>query len=939
MRNAPATEEAYGGRGHRNPDYFGFSGEKTMNSNSSIPPPPQDNTDPCLRRSFTHNTPGTALNPQKGGNKAVKKTRCAPVRLLAAAGAIALCLAACENAVEPEIRYIAGEMVVIESGIKIETAEQLAGIGLTDEYPADGEYYLANDIDLSVLWEEDPEDPPLTPYVWRPIGSTCRECGGPLHPTPENSIRITHALPLKCENTHCPLYLENTPQQPFSGALHGNGYTVSGLKLPIGTEENGYKDAIYLGLFGYTSSAYIHDLTIKVANTADGRTGFESPPDSVRPGIGALAGVDSGSRIENVHIEAENNNAGLYITAKSTGAYYVYAGGVIGLGINTTLKDVTSSARLDLIGKNYTMAGGIAGGISTLNISNMTATDSITGAKVTGDIIVNDTGAYVVVAGICPLARLIQDCVVDINELSCAVNLATNTQRAVAVSGIGYGAITDCDVDIGLIKLSVSDENSSTTNYRDVYVGGISAYTVPLAGMTSAAASTNQIMERNKVRFGKIDVTSGETAVIRYFYMGGVTGGISVASNSTAKVIDCSVDGGEIAVNLAGSLVTNPFNVGGIAGQGHVSNSSVNGSLKINVTTNSATATPFFVGGIAGNGNVSDSGISGTLESKVITKTTTAIVYAGGLAGSGSVSNGRIGKLDMNIKTFQTTAAAALYAGGLTGVGNILRGSVTDSDINVETTTIGPVNVGGLTGQGTAEHSFTGTKDKHAKVNVSKGTISTSLTANNLAYIGGISGRAVLTTAATFQYNYAFCDLTLETTAATSGATGQSVGGLVGYPSGNFTFAENFAVGTVSVIDNCNTIASTIQTRFNVGGVAGYMASGPYITKCASLGGPVTITGNGSGSLSAKYWRGIVWSAAGSNTVINNNPSNITTVTDSPPAHYNPYNAVANSQDGLLLTTLTEDTFLGTADAAVGSLGWNQDVWRWDTASGYPAFK
>jgi hypothetical protein len=458
--------------------------------------------------------------------------------LLAAAGVIALCLAACENAVEPEIRYIVNEVVVIESGIKIETAEQLAGIGRTDEYPADGEYYLANDIDLSVLWEEDPEDPPLTPYIWRPIGSTCRECEGPLRSTPPaasiTNITIQN-LPLWCENEHCSLGLAKTPQNPFSGILHGNSHTVSGLLLPTGTDENGYRRALYIGLFGYVHSAYIHDLTLKVANTADNRAAYTRESEEVVPCIGTLAGLAYSSRIENVNIAAENAEAGIYVTSGETGltSYPVYIGGVIVQGINASLKNLASSAQMDVITVFSEMVGGIAGGV----------TGSITGAKVTGDITVTSTSNNISVGGICSFAGQIQDCAVDIENLSLtlAATIASNPKAALA--GIGSGTITDCAVDIGIIKVTDNDTHQST---RILYVGGISACDTS----TGSYGTINTPMEHNSVRFGKIEVTGGESASVQTVYIGGVAGFLAISGTPIPILSGHSLDSVEIAVDF-----------------------------------------------------------------------------------------------------------------------------------------------------------------------------------------------------------------------------------------------------------------------------------------------------------------------------------------------------------------------------------------------------
>jgi hypothetical protein len=746
-------------------------------------------------------------------------------------GLAVLALGSCEN--ETETRYIANE-VLVPKGIRIETAEQLAGIGLSEEYPLDGEYYLANDIDLSVLWEEDPDDPPETPYIWRPIGSTCRECRGPLLPTPDaQGNRRYHALPLLCGNRD-DCSLSGKSQQPFSGVLNGNGKTISGLKLPEGTTENGYKEALYLGLFGYVYAAYIHDLTVKVANTAVERAVYTGSGGTVIPCIGTLAGLASASRIENVQIKAEGEGMGIYVTGGAAGSYLNYIGGVIGEGVYAFLKNVTSSAPLDVQGVDYEVVGGIAGVILDGTSDNKLAGE-ISGAKVTGNITVTSTGYVTAVAGISPMAGKIKNCEVEMEELSLTTTRSSSgTVGYAALEGIGYAStLADCTVEIETIKLT---DNDTSALERNLYAGGISATAVSGSSFSAITAP----MERCRVRFSKLEVSTGEFATAGIVYVGGVAGYLSTASTLSGH----SIDGGEISVSL----------------------------------TN---------------------------------KTTTRAQYTGGLAGSGNIS----------------------------------RGSVKAVTIELKTATTGAVYAGGLTGNGAAEYSFIGAKGKPAKVKVTK--TATTSGATNLAYIGGISGYVSLSaTAPAFRYNYAFCDVSLETTAANTSTTtsgnGQSVGGLVGFPYGTATyktFTESFAAGKVTVTDNCTTNTDN-KTRFNVGGVAGYLYNYPWITKCAALNDSITIDASNSSSTStARYWRRIAVTNTDASIPLTGGSTinNITTVTAKLPSGYMPTDGATNQDGYLVKTPLKAEVFFGTGE---GQLDWNKDVWEWGGDDyGYPVLK
>jgi hypothetical protein len=716
--------------------------------------------------------------------------------------AVFLAMGSCEQ--EAGIEYLPRD-IHVGSGIRIETAQQLASIGLTEEYPANEEYYLANDIDLSVLWEEDPENPqetpPVsqTPYVWRSIGSTCRECGGPLL----SANTYTHVLPIRCENRDCALF--DTAQQPFSGILHGEGKTIAGLKLPGETNTGDYKEAAYLGLFGYTNSAYIHDLTLKIANTAEERAAYNGTAAlDASSAIGGVAAFTQGTRIEYITIEADGENAGFYATAAlPSDSNTTYIGGAVGRGENTSLKNITSSVLMNIDGPGSLTAGGIAGTAS--EISN---------AAVTGNITVAGSGLAIMVAGI-GSAGPIKDCTVTLDELTLTTS---GTGGNAALAGIGNGTITDCAVDIGLIKIAVGD-----TAGRGFNVGGIAA-------ASGSGASLSASIERCNVRFDRLEVTADEDTPLANLWVGGIGARVSL---SNAKVIDCSVQGGEIAVNLPYSS-TGSLNVGGLAGEGRLLRSGIAGPLKINITT----------------------------------------------GGTGGVS------------------------------------------------------AGGLTGNGTAEYSFIGTKGEHAELTVTRTNTTLVATNTNNANVGGISGNVPLTAVFPFQYNYAFCDVTLITTTATTNAmvtAGQGAGGLAGYVAvtGTPVFAENFAAGSVTLTNNYAGDETT--PKVYAGGIAGFTANSANLTlsKNAALNSAVVI--NGDNSTAPKNWRRIA-NPGGANTKFS---GNITTVIQMPPS-YTPENDAVKA-DGLLVTTpLTADTFLGTEE---NQLAWNTDVWEWDEASSYPVFK
>ena len=785
----------------------------------------------------------------------------------------------CEN--ETEIRYVAN-LVPLTRGTAISTAEQFASIGRDADYPANGEYYLTDDIDLSPLWVVEEGE---KAYVWRSIGSTCPGCDGPLLPTVAGSPAGLqhHALPLRCNNSSC--LLNGEPQQPFSGILHGNGKTISGLRLPNKMNTGDYKEAIYFGLFGYINDAVIENVTVTVANTAEdpdtdnpdraGRAAYAGTATSaVQPSFGVLAGYARNSTIANVFIKADSAESGLYVTSpvSSTNASN-YIGGVVGNGLDASITDAASSVALDVDGKGYDCVGGIAGALTS---------GKIRGANVTGNITADSTGTYLVVAGISTIASQIRDCAVTMGAISLTV-AATTGNPLLALAGIGYGsdAVTDCAVSIDNICVVSND----TSNARQYYVGGISASTVSPGG--SSYAGISSLMERNNVTFETLSVTLNESAQNQTTYIGGIAG----YRNASAAVSNCTVTGKTLTAPLNG---TYPAYIGGITGSGPVSDSSVT-NLAITVKT------------------------SGT-----------GYLYVGGIAGLGAVSNSSSEK--QSICAEKTGATNPFYVGGITGYGNVSNSGVTDQSITVKTATTGLVYAGGITGSGIVNRSFTGTAAEHTTLKVTK-TDTTSASTANYAYVGGISGQTAPTTAFQFENNYAFCNVTLVSAGITGQATlntgNQSVGGLVGYFSGTATdtfVRHSFAAGSVTFTSNYSSGGT-----LNAGGIAGYKntSTNPKIQACAALNSAITI--NGENSSATRNVKRIANIGTASSVLVNNIAGSSINITPSGEP-----TSAADGADGLTVTEITEDTFFGTES---GQLGWSRDVWEWDAASGYPVFK
>jgi hypothetical protein len=598
------------------------------------------------------------------------------------AAALVLILLGCEDPVT-ELRYVDRE-VSVPFGIRIETAADLAKIGIDPEFPVSGEYYLGEDIDLSVLNTGTAgEEEGGKPYVWRPIGSTCKECGGPLISSGANS---TQSLPISCINEDCTLF--GVSQRPFSGIFHGNGKKISGLVLSGGTEEDGYKGALYVGLFGYIQGAYIHDLTIELANTAEQRIGYTGESISDKPHIAVLAGFARNARIANITLQVKETG-GLYVTAVATTTGTTYAGGAVGSAYDTTLTGITSSIPLDINGGGEQTAGGIAAALTTGEISN---------AEMTGNIRV-ESGTGLSVGGIGgTIGGTLKNCTVNLEAMTIQMARTTGVGGSVSVGGIaGSGdQIIDCTAEITTIKVDSTD-----TVARNIYMGGL-------------AGSTSQGIENSRARFDTLQVTAEDTTPYMSIFVGGLVGNGSKISRSYIE--------GEAAISLNLPYTgTYSIQVGGLAGMGDVSRSYIQVPVTITITT--GVTGPIYAGGLTGNG-VAEYSYIGTSSKHAklhITKTNTALltgytsnlVSAGGVSGQASITTDKpyqynYSFCDIMLKTSGGgTTQPGQAAGGLVGYLPYPNGKVTEcfaaGTVTItnnyaggETTAI--INAGGIAG-------------------------------------------------------------------------------------------------------------------------------------------------------------------------------------------------------------------------------------------------
>lgn len=194
--------------------------------------------------------------------------------------------------------------------ILISTAEQLAAIGVDENYPLGGSYKLTNDIDLS-KWGD-----------WTPIAPYAGN----------NANTDADGLPY------------------FTGTFDGNGHTISGMTVSVSASY------AYAGLFGIIKNATVKNLTMR--NVTVGANG------GIISRAGAVVASASKSTIENVAV------CGAVVNAKNSNYTNPFSTGVI-LGWSATSAkilncyaegDVTATYTGTTGYSNQSYVGGIMGG-------------------------------------------------------------------------------------------------------------------------------------------------------------------------------------------------------------------------------------------------------------------------------------------------------------------------------------------------------------------------------------------------------------------------------------------------------------------------------------------------------------------------------------------------------------------------------------------------
>jgi len=308
------------------------------------------------------------------------------------------------------------------SGKAVSDAEELAKIGVNDEYPPDGEYYLSCDIDL-------------TQIEWTPIGGSA--------------------------------------DTPFSGLFHGNNKKITGLKLNAGDGTR-----IYNGLFGYIQSARIDNLEISITNTKDQTVLLskdEGTYTETTQYIGALAGYAISSNITGVTVKGTD---GAELHSVKSGDGSLYAGGVFGYVNSSVLQNIiseinitTETSAFDAIISNIcSCTGGIAGYVRSDTIfSECIAQDIAVKASASTNLKVYTGG----LAGQVYQSTVFRNCVSSVTKVR-AESSGTGDKYSGGLAGYAECGITNCSlVSDASIEAASTGTFETGTLEGSVYAGGI----------------------------------------------------------------------------------------------------------------------------------------------------------------------------------------------------------------------------------------------------------------------------------------------------------------------------------------------------------------------------------------------------------------------------------------------------------------------------------
>ena len=567
----------------------------------------------------------------------------------------------------------------------------------------------------------------------------------------------------------------------FNGYLDGGKHTINIGSLTA--------DAAYFGgLFTKTGdNAYIHDLTV---------TGSISSSYSYTGGVFGTMTCKAYNITSEVNVTATTYYSGgvagqasggavlngcTYSGTLSSSSYRV--GGIAGTCTSATFTSCTNSGTVSSSyspsSSSYpTCLGGIAGYVYTSVLAGCTNSGTV---KATGT-----ASSYGYVGGI---AGYVYGSTSAANSITGCENTSTVSSTQGNCGGIaglaGYTTISDCSNDdegsvsttyyytggiVGYLHNGgtiTGCENTGTTYSSYPYLGGIAGLTYGYGSSTAGAVIEN--------------CTNSSEISVKGQYVGGIVGYANTYTTTTGCVNEASIT----------NTYTSKNYTGGIAGY-----MSTSAALSDCVNNGTVTASSAYAGGIAGYAYTSN-----TITDCVNNGSVTGTYYIGGVVG---VSHYGANTYITDCVNNGTVTASSYYAGGIAGTAYYGDGtSITGCTNNGNVTAT--AYSGGILGM-----RFT--TSTNGTLTIENCTNSGALTCsayNGGSYAGGILGY--------FNNDNAKIQITNCTNTGAISATGNAVGGIVGYVTSGSSY-----INTVSNCVNYGNVSSTYQDDYSyLGGIVG----------------------------------------------------------------------------------------------------------------------
>ncbi|MCX6727286.1 MAG: hypothetical protein NTX11_00540 [Candidatus Saccharibacteria bacterium] len=460
------------------------------------------------------------------------------------------------------------------------------------------------------------------------------------------------------------------PQDNFTGTFDGNGKVISNLWIFR-------KETSFVGLFGFTYKASIHDLTLTNSSIVGQQY------------TGGLVGVAGSTSITRVTVN--NSMARAYLSYNG--------GGIAGYTFKDSDTDTSIISESSVLGGSVHGSGNIIGGlIGSMNggiLSGSTTSANVDGGYSIGGAIGELSG------GMVNLVTVTSDATVqaDYRENVYVGGVAKSGDK---VGGfVGY--MTGGDIRSSSTAATVESEGINAGGF----VGQMQDFSPTSKAKISGSHATGLVTGHGNVNGNSPNNTNS-------YNVGGFAG---IALGEGVEISDSYATGNVVVDYLP---TANPaFSVGGFAGSGGCKSSITNSYASGNVTAPHATEVGGFVGddsceGVGGTylkvyasgdvqGDVSVGGFIGSGSQTTITKSyasgsVTGNQYVGGLGGylSGGAYNAGDSTSKIN-KSYSkgNVSATGDSAGGLFG---FVSGS-SINDVYSRGAVSGNGNVGGLIGE------------------------------------------------------------------------------------------------------------------------------------------------------------------------------------------------------------------------------------------------